>query len=79
MNVKKTFGLAGLLLGSVFAVGALAAASSAPEATEAEPAAMRSDAGPGPAPKTVPKAPGQPPTTPSLRSDAGLPGAKPMQ
>jgi hypothetical protein len=78
MNAKKTFGLAGLVLGSLFAVGALAASSAPDDMEVTEPAAMGSDAGPSTAPRVVPKSPGQPPT-PSLRSDAGPPGARPLQ
>ncbi len=73
--MKKTLGLAGLFLGCLFTVGALSA-SSAPESTEdAEQPRMGSDAGPGTAPRILPKAPGR---APLLPSDAGPPGAKPM-
>jgi hypothetical protein len=85
MNMKRTFGLAGLLLGSVFAVGALAASATPADASDEVVKAqtmMRSDAGPaGGTPKVTPKAPGQtsPPRAPSLRSDAGPPGANPVR
>jgi len=79
MSMKKTFGLAGLLLGTVFTFGAIAASATPPEETVEAQTMPRTDAGPQgttPAPKTNPKPPG---ATPSLRSDAGPPGALPIK
>ncbi len=75
--MKNTFGVAGLVLGALFAIGAVAASASSEAAGAGDrPAMMGGDAGPGPeTPRIIPKAPGQKPA-PSLRSDAGPPGAK---